>query len=307
VQAIVGEHVSHQIRVTGAEMGYSVLTREQTVASAQAVRMPYPPAPADLWRVTYASQSHRGAFARVWAESGRYVVEITVASMDGTGPFFGRADAGADDLRAVVDRVLRETLPGSTVWHGGGERTAPSVPVPPPPTAPPAPQQSSPPSAFPESARPAPRPAPETSSEPSQRFRVALQTEGAIGTSEDSFYNHLVGARLDLRITQRMAIAAYVAYANLRGKDGRVGNILPYLMGEHRVQVVSSSDITIPLRVAIGYLPFNGPVVRLSAGVNIPLGESLELGFDIITPTFWVLPDRTAVSLDLAAELVFRL
>ncbi len=62
-----------------------------------------------------------------------------------------------------------------------------------------------------------------------------------------------------------------------------------------------------PIRAAIGYLPFNGPVLRLSAGINIPLSSRIELGFDILTPTFWFLPDQTVVSLNVAAELIYRL
>ncbi|MDH5492191.1 MAG: hypothetical protein OEY14_09570, partial [Myxococcales bacterium] len=83
VDPAVGRHVSHRLRVTAAEMGYAVLTAEQSVAAAQALRMPYPPAPADLWRVTHAAGAERGVFARVWAHQGLYVVEVVVASLDG--------------------------------------------------------------------------------------------------------------------------------------------------------------------------------------------------------------------------------
>lgn len=294
IDPVVGRHVTERMRETGAELGYEVLDRDATVAAAQQVRMPYPPTPADLWRVTYAGQAQRGAFARVWAHAGSYVIEIVVASLDGAGPFFARGTAGAADLHEVVARLVRQALPAPEQWEGvmaAGER-------------PPAPQAEPPPP------EPASRPEPpeEDRTPPIRhRWNLVLQTEGAIGTSQDSFYNHLFGARVDYRISREILVGAYFGYANLRGKDGRVSNMLTYLQIEDRVRISSGSDITVPLRLGIGYLPFNGPVVRLAAGVNFPLTRRIELGFDLLTPTFWVLPDRTAVSLDIAAELVWRL
>lgn len=294
IDPVVGRHVTERMRETGAEMGYGVLDRDATVAAAQQVRMPYPPTPADLWRVTYAGQAQRGAFARVWAHAGSYVIEIVVASLDGAGPFFARGTAGAADLHEVVARLIRQALPAPEQWQGmlaAGER-------------PPAPQGQPPPP------EPATRPAPpeEDRTPPIRhRWNLVLQTEGAIGTSQDSFYNHLFGVRVDYRISREILVGAYFGYANLRGKDGRVSNMLTYLQIEDRVRISSGSDITVPLRLGIGYLPFNGPVVRLAAGVNFPLTRRIELGFDLLTPTFWVLPDRTAVSLDISAELVWRL
>lgn len=297
VDPVVGQHVTRQMRETSVAMGYAVVEREATVAAAQRIRMPYPPTPADLWRVTYAASAQRGAFARVWAHAGSYVIEITVASLDGAGPFFARGTSGSTDLHDVVDRLLRQALPPPTQWQGMMSATAEQPTQPTAPVAGPAPP---PPVERPEEPPPPPI---------KHRWNIALQTEGAIGTAqeEDGFYNHLFGARVDYRISRDILFGLYVGYANLRGKDGRSSNILTYLQIEDRVRISSTSDITVPLRLAIGYLPFNGPVVRLAAGVNIPLSERVELGFDILAPTFWVLPNRTAVSLDLAAELVFRL
>lgn len=300
IDPVVGRHVTERMRTTAADMGYEVVTRDDTVAAAQRIRMPYPPTPADLWRVTYAAQAQRGAFARVWAHGGQYVIEISVASLDGAGPFFARGTAGAQDLHAVVERLVRQAMPSPDTWTGTPSTTdqpqAPRVGAP----TPEQPSETTPP-------RPR-REEPEEEEVPiGKRWNLVLQTEGAIGTAQDGFYNHLFGARLDYRVSHEILFGAYVGYANLRGKDGRVSNMLMYLQVEDRVRISSGTDITIPLRLGIGYLPFNGPVVRLAAGVNIPLSRDLELGFDILTPTFWVLPDRTAVSLNLAAELVWRL
>ena len=116
IDPVVGRVAAARMRETGEEMGYHVLTPNETIAAAQQIRMPFPPTPADLWRVSWVAQAHRGAFARIWAESGQYVIEITVASLDGSGPFFARGRAGADDLRRVVDQLLRTALPPPNAW-----------------------------------------------------------------------------------------------------------------------------------------------------------------------------------------------
>jgi hypothetical protein len=302
VDPVVGRHVSQQLRTTGAALGYRVVPPEASVAAAQRLRMPYPPTPADLWRVTYASESQRGVFARVWAHGGQYVIEVSVASLDGTGPFFARGPSGANDLHAVVDRLLREALPPATLWRGDQSRARDELSA--QPVGPLDPDFVDD-AAFEDLDNPEPEP--ERPEPPIRHWQLALQTEGAIGTSQDIFYNHLVGGRLDYRLTRDVILGLYLAYANLRAKDGRANNVLGYLQIENRVRLFSSSDISIPLRLGIGYLPFNGPYVRIAAGINIPISRDFELGFDLLAPTFWVLPDRTAVSMNIAAELVWRL
>lgn len=138
-------------------------------------------------------------------------------------------------------------------------------------------------------------------------YRLALQTEGAIGLTKPSFYNHLLGVRLDYVFPEDLTLGGYLGYANLKGKDGRASNVLPYLMLEYRLHTSSSSRLRIPLRFESGYLPKNGPFLRLSAGVAVPIGETTRLGFDLLAPTFWIVQNRTVVSLDLAAEVSFAL
>lgn len=295
VDPVVGRVASERIRRTGAAMGYEVLSPEESVAAAQRLRMPYPPAPADLWRVTWMAQAHRGAFARIWAAGGRYVIEMSVASLDGTGPFFGRDTAGAEDLREVVDRLLQQTLPNPATWQEAPTRVV----------------------AAPTRAVRRPRPRDELAhpggigvrlpEPPLRRWKVTIQTEAVIGTTQGGFYNHLVGARLDFRVTRDLMFGAYFGYTNLQGRNDRAHNLLVMLQGEQRVRLSPALDLTIPLRVAVGYLPFNGPVIRLAAGVNYAISEDFEIGLDVIAPTFWVLPDDFAVSLDIALEASYRL
>jgi hypothetical protein len=312
IDPVVGRHVSDQMRTTGAAMGYRVVAPEATVQAAQALRMPYPPSPADLWRVTYASESQRGAFARVWAHGGAYVIEVSVASLDDTGPFFSRGNAGASDLHAVVDQLLRQALPPPEAWQRGGGTPALGGAATFAQAGTQAPAETEEQRRAREQEEEA-RAAREeenrrrTEEALAHRWHLVLQTEGVIGTSQDGFYNHLVGARIDFRVSRAILFGVYFAYANLAGKETRADNIYFSLMVEDRISLSSKSDITIPLRLSLGYLPFNGPVIRLSAGLNIPLSSRFQLGLDLLAPTFWILPERTAVSLNVAAELIFRL
>lgn len=302
VTPVISQHITERIRITAAEMGYAVVDPAATVQAAQRLQMPYPPSPADLWRVTYASGSQRGAFAKVWAHNGRYVFELTIASLDGAGPFFARGTSGAEDLHDVVARLTREALPAPATYDAAAaERYAqPQTQAQPQPT--PA-QQWTPPEPV-DRVRVSQR---RVSRRPTRRFDVALQTEAAFGTSSDFFYNHLVGLRLGFRITKTLHLGLYGAYANLRGRDSRQNNLLPMLQLTQRIRLGSRSSLTVPIRASVGYLPFNGPVLRLSAGLNLPVSERVEIGADILSPTFWFIGSQVEISLNVGLEVIFRL
>jgi hypothetical protein len=297
IDPIVGRVVTDRMRRTGADMGYEVVDPGTAAAAAGRLRMPYPPTPADLWRVTWVAQAHRGAFARVWAAEGRYVMELMVASLDGSGPYFGRETAGAEDLREVVDRLVRATLPLPNTWQ-----QAPIV------------QHVA--SAAPRPSRWRERPREELAhpggigvrlpEPPTRRWALTLQTEAVIGTTQGAFYNHLLGTRLDLHVTRDFVVGAYVGYANLQGRHDRVHNVLTLLQVEYRVRVAQAIDLALPLRAAVGYLPFNGPVIRLAAGLRYALSDDLEIGADVVAPTVWFLPNDVAASIDLAVEVTYR-
>lgn len=303
IDPVVGQHVSRQMRETAEALGYAVVAQEDTIAAARRVEMPYPPTPSDLWRVTFAAESQRGAFARVWADAGRYVLELSVASADGTGPFFARGTAGAEDLHTVVDGLLREAMPTPDTYDAAAAAAIAS--------STPQPRTRTSPSASPvlrpmTSPRPVVRRA-RRNTRPSRRFDVALQTEAAFGVSEDRFYNHLVGVRFGVRLTRTISLQLNASYINLRGRGERAHNILPMLFFENRFRISSRIDLTVPLRVGVGYLPFNGPVLRLAAGLNLPVSSRVEIGIDLLTPTFWFLLDQTLVSLNIGAEIIYRL
>lgn len=299
IDPIVGRVATDVMRRVGRTMGYGVLDGPTTVAAAQRVRMPYPPTPADLWRVTWAASAHRGAFARIWADGGRYVIEITVASMDGTGPFHARDTAGSDDLRAVVERLLRSVLQGPDTWNAAAETPAPVASGPPPTRRRSAREELAHPSGR--DGRRWHRPEPEI-----RRFSLALVTEASIGATEGSFYNHYVGMRLDLRITRDFLVGVYAGYGNLEGRDQRVSSVYVLAHGEYRIRPSGAIDLTIPIRIGVGYLGWNGAVLRASAGLNYGITENWEIGVDLLAPTFYILSSGLSVAFDFSLEVGYR-
>lgn len=312
IAEIVPRVVTDQIRRTTAELGYEVPAADLAMNAIRDQDLPYPPAPADLWHLAFGTESHRSIFARAWASEGRYVIEIVIASIDGTGPFIARDTAGADDLRVVVERLVRSTLPPPTQWVGA-EPTFEPAPVVPAPTNPRLESNFVLPgfrrrTVREELAHPTGRDGQRwRPSEPDiRRFSLTVQTEASIGTSSGSFYNHYIGLRLDVRITREIIVGLYVAYVNLEAREGRANNIFVMLQGEDRIRLSPTLDLTIPLRVGIGYLPFNGPVFRASAGLNYAFSPNFELGLDVIAPTFYVLPVGLSVAFDFGLEGTYR-
>jgi len=291
VDPVVGRFVNEQLVRTATELGYQVVQGEETARFAQQVTLPYPPPPADLWRLTYASGSQRGVFARVWAEGGNYVTEVLVASLDGTGPFVQRAPSGAADLQAVVHTLLTQTLPPPAAQMTAPPPTAATVATPALPGLPPG----------------IPVGPAEVDEPIGPRWNLAFQTEAAFGLGDNSFYNHLVGARMDYKLSRDVLTGLYLGYANLKGRTGRIGNALVYAQLEDRVRVTRDGKVTVPLRLALGYLPRNGPVLRLASGVFYAVSPTLSIGAEALAPTFWVIRDRVLFSMDFAVELSLAL
>jgi hypothetical protein len=137
------------------------------------------------------------------------------------------------------------------------------------------------------------------------RVRYALQTEPAFGVVGGSFYNQLAGARVDYRFTEQIALGGYLGYANLKGKEGRAHDVLSYLNLEYRPRLDARGAFGLPLAFGSGYLPNNGPFLRLSAAVSYALSRETDVVFAFLTPTFWVVHDRTVVSLGAALEISY--
>jgi hypothetical protein len=270
VLAASGDAATRQLYATVARLGYR--TVPETVTARLAARVPPGgPAPMDLLRIATDAHADHALFAVLGTENGRYVVTLTLANRDHTGPFFAHDAADAATLEATLDRLARTLLPAA-----------------PPPEA---------------SENEASTPDGREKNGP----RLALQTEGAFGLGQRFFYNHLLGARLDYAFGDDFAVGGYLGYANLKGKDGRTSNLLPYAQVEYRLHPLQGSGFAVPFRFGSGYLPKNGPFLRLAAGIGFPIGDTARLVFDLIAPTVWMVGNSTVFSMDVAGEVSFDL
>jgi hypothetical protein len=127
-------------------------------------------------------------------------------------------------------------------------------------------------------------------------LRVGVASTSAFGVTNARFFNQLVGARLDYRFTPRFAFGGVLSYANLEGKDRRVHNVLPEALLEYRVPYVGER-FGVPLRFAVGYLPKNGPTLRIGAGFDFALSARVSMDIVPLEPMVWVNRERPEVSL----------
>lgn len=127
--------------------------------------------------------------------------------------------------------------------------------------------------------------------------RLGAFATTAFGLSGGGFLNELAGARIDLEYTPRFLLGFSLAYANLKGKDGRAHNALPEAMLGYRLPL--GRVVGVPFHAAAGYLPKNGPTFRLGAGLDFRLGEKTRLELSLLEPMVWVTKDRPESSLNL--------
>jgi len=132
--------------------------------------------------------------------------------------------------------------------------------------------------------------------------RVAGFATVALGMPKLDFVNELVGARFELGYTPRWALGLSLAYANLKGKDGRVSNALPEASVAYRVPF-GAGAFGIPIRFAGGYLAMNGPTLRLTTGLDFELGENVGCELALVEPMIWVARDRPEFSLNVGGSV----
>jgi hypothetical protein len=133
-------------------------------------------------------------------------------------------------------------------------------------------------------------------------LRLAFASTSAFGVTHAKFFNQLAGARLDYRFTSRFAFGAALAYANLKGKDRRVHEVLPEVLTEYRVPLQQEA-FGLPLRLALGYLPRNGPTLRMGVGLDFSLSDRVSLELSPLEAMIWINRERPEVSLDASLAL----
>ncbi len=207
--------------------------------------------------------AERGVFASVSVEPGKYRLRIFVTTPDGDSDELSASESPSQ-LFAATDKLLAELLPEVE---------------PPEPIDPNQPAFTSP------------------------SLRLAAGTEGAIGLSGAGFYNHLVHARLDTVFASSTSVGFELAYANLKGRDGRAHNVLPSVVLEHAVEL--GSGWSLPFSFSPGYLPNNGPVLQVAAGFAYAFDDTTELSLSPLAPAAWITKDEAVYSLNVSAELRF--
>ena len=250
-----------ELRRTAEALGYSVLAADAARAAVARLQTAGAVSSDRASELTRSVAARHGIFASLSSNGSAYVVELQVVQAAGGAPESTRGAAGAADSGRTVEQLLRSVLP--------------AAPAAPPPSPLPAPEPIK-----------TPEPAPDQSAATRRygKWRLALQTEGAIGIGGNEFYNHLAGARFDHRFTRRVALGAYLGYANLKGKEGRAHNALAYGQVEYRIPL-GGGPLAIPLRYGIGYLPKNGPFMRTSAGLGFSVSDNIDIVLELVAPT----------------------
>jgi hypothetical protein len=142
----------------------------------------------------------------------------------------------------------------------------------------------------------------EVTAAPPLPLRLAVQTEGAVGAYPGSFYNQLAGVRLDAQFSPHVSFGGYVGYANLKGKGGRAHDVLPYAQVEYLFGSPGAS-VRLPVRFASGYLPHNGPVVRMAGGLAFAVSPRVDIVTELLAPMLWVTGGEMVLSMNLSLEL----
>lgn len=294
VDAAAGRYVTNVLREAIAAMGFQLVPQAELYDAARRLALPFP-VPADgIFTLERALQTPLAVTAEVRAAQGQYVVHLRVRVA--VEPEERTRDVTATQFQ--LGAAIREALPPLLVPPRVGQAPAVERPI-----------SLGEPSAVEPAETPASAPARRrrrVRAHP-QRWELSLGAIAALGPGRDGFVNALIAARVSYFPKDRLGFSLSADYVNLRGRDERVSNVL-FLAGvETAVELLPARRVFIPLRAEIGYLPQNGPVFRLTAGVSFSLSRRVRLNVDLLSPTLWVLPETTPVTLDLGAHLVVGL
>ncbi len=292
VDPAAGRYVTTVLRDAVAALGFQVIPQAELYDAARRLALPFP-VPADgVFTLERALQAPLAVTAEVRAAQGQYVVHLRVRvavereerTRDVTATQFQLGAALREALPPLLVPPRIEPTPPLMVSEDG-PAAQPATPA--RPTAGPT---------TPARRRRTPRAHP-------QRWEASIGAIAALGPGRDGFVNALALARLSFFFKDRLGVSLAAAYVNLRGREERVSNVLVLAGVETAVDLLPDRRIFIPLRAEIGYLPNNGPVFRLTAGVSFSLARRVRLNVDLLSPTLWVLPGSTPVTLDLGAHL----
>lgn len=312
VDPAAATYVTNVLRGSIAELGFAVIPTPELHDGARRIQLPFPVPPDGMIALERVLQAPVAATAEVRAAQGLYVVRLRVRVA--SEPQEREREVSATQFQ-LAD-AIRAALPALLVPPSSTPQVVPPTP-PGPPATPPATApllvgaNSDPVGTGPANGTPE-----DPNAQPARRRRVRAHSRYwelsvgplvALGPGKDAFVNFLGMVRATWFPADRVGISASLSYANLNGRSGRVSNLLTTIGVETSVDLVPSSRIFIPLRAEVGYLPANGPVFRLTAGVSFQLAPRVRLEVDVLSPSLWVLAEGAPVSLDLGALVSFGL
>jgi hypothetical protein len=276
--------VTSVLRDALTHLGYTLVPTTQLYQTARQVALPYPPQPDAVLYLMRVLNVATGVTCEIRGGGGYYqaILRVRFAQepTERVRQLLATQWTLGDSIRAALPSLL---APPSTVPYGAYPTGTPPLPD--------------------MSAYTPPPPRPPTRLHPNH-WDLSLGVEFAFGPGSDAFFNFLGYARLAYFPFDRFGITASVAYANLRGRTDRVSNWLPMVGVETAVDLIPRWHVYLPLRAEIGYLPYNGPVGRATAGVGIGITRDVRLELDLLTPTVWAVQGGAAASLDLGVSLV---
>jgi len=305
VDPAAAQFVTNVLRTAIGAAGFNVIPTPEMHEAARRIQLPFPVPEEGMVMLERALQCPVAATAEVRALGGLYVVRLRVRVASERRERVRDVSASQFQLEDAVRAALPALLVPPSPDNEPPAGTAPPIAPPDPVQTPPA-----------QTAEPGQAPPPAQAAQPARRRRVRAHPRTwelgaggvvAFGPGNDSFVNGLTAVRLGWFPLDRVGVTATVAYANLNGREGRVSNVLFAVGVETAVDLVPSAKVFIPLRAEVGYLPLNGPVFRVTAGVAFQVARRVRIEIDLLSPTLWVLPESTPVSLDLGAFVHFGL
>jgi hypothetical protein len=292
VDPAAGTFVNTVMQQQFAQLGFTIVPQEELYATARRLTLAFPVPEQGLAMLARELRAEMVFACDLRARSGYYFATVRVR----------RSDESAERSLAVVatqwtlgDRVREAVL----LLLRGANQTAVTT--------------ASPSSADPNAAIVTPSYYPGNVTVPSRPsvlvhprpFELGLVAHGAFNPGRDPYTNVLAGARFAYFPLDRLGVSGSLQYANLRGRSARVNNLLPLVGVETAVDLVSSVGLFVPVRAEIGYLPFNGPVLRFTAGLTFTVYRQLRIEFDLVQPTIWWVNENASVSLDIGAYVTW--
>ncbi len=139
-----------------------------------------------------------------------------------------------------------------------------------------------------------------------RRWWLGAQIEPAMGTNRNSF-NLLVGARGEFQ-WRGLTVALNFQYTFVRDWEPRTNwsyhTLAIYGLLGYQIRL-GSDRLKLPLMIGAGYIPGNGALLRIEAGLAIKATDRIDIRVLIVCPNFWFLENEMVLFTSLSLGLLF--